>query len=91
MSLSNHRIADAAHQGPAHPATALVAHYYQPFTVSDRTYDWVVFEKEKLRFIVLENIEGERVTIVMQAPAGDFEEFLPKAQRVLDTVEWKGQ
>ena len=31
MGVSNHRIADAAHQGPAHPATALVAHHYQPF------------------------------------------------------------
>jgi len=27
----------------------------------------------------------------LEAPAGDFREFLPKAQRVLDTVEWKGQ
>ncbi len=26
------------------------------FMVSDGTYDWVVYEKEKLRFIVLENV-----------------------------------
>ncbi len=28
--------------------------------------------------------------IVVEAPAEDFEEFLPKAQEVMDTVEWKG-
>jgi hypothetical protein len=60
------------------------------FTVGDRSYDWGAFEKEKLRFIVLENVGGERVTIAVEAPAEDFEEFLPKAQEVIDTVEWKG-
>ena len=59
------------------------------FTPSDRAYDWVVYEKEKLRFIVLEDVGGERVTIVAEAPAEEFEEFVPKAQRVLDSVEWK--
>jgi hypothetical protein len=49
---------------------------------------WVVFEKEKVRFIVLEDVGGERVTIAAEAPAVDFEEFLPKAQEVIDTVEW---
>lgn len=60
------------------------------FTPSDRAYDWVVYEKEKLRFIVLEDVGDRRVTIVVEAPAEEFEEFLPKAQRVLDSVEWKG-
>ena len=62
------------------------------FTASDgglEGYDWVVYEKEKLRFIVLEDVGGERVTIVAEAPAEEFEEFVPKAQRVLDSVEWK--
>jgi hypothetical protein len=65
------------------------------FTASDSqgglegSYDWVVYEKEKLRFIVLEDVGGERVTIVAEAPAEEFEEFAPKAQRVLDSVEWK--
>jgi len=54
-----------------------------------REVDWVVYEKEKVRFIVLEDVGGERVTIAMEALAADFEEFLPKAQKVLDTVEWK--
>jgi hypothetical protein len=52
--------------------------------------DWVVFEEERVRFIVLEDVGGERVTIAAEAPAADFEEFLPKAQQVIDTVEWEG-
>jgi hypothetical protein len=51
---------------------------------------WVAYEKEKVRFIVLEDVGGERVTIAVEALAADFEEFLPKAQKVIDTVEWKG-
>ncbi len=51
---------------------------------------WVAYEKEKVRFIVLEDVGGERVTIAVEALAVDFEEFLPKAQKVIDTVEWKG-
>ena len=73
------------------PATECGGNCLGLFTTSDRTYDWVVFEKEKLRFIVLGNVEGEGVIIALEAPAGDFEEFLPKAQKVLDTVEWKGE
>ncbi len=51
---------------------------------------WVAYEKEQVRFIVLEDVGGERVTIAVEAPAADFEEFLPKAQKVIDTVEWEG-
>ena len=50
---------------------------------------WVVYEKEKVRFIVLEDVGGQRVTIAAEALAADFEEFLPKAQKVIDTVEWE--
>ena len=52
--------------------------------------DWVAYEKEKVRFIVLEDVGGERVTIAVEALAVDFEEFLPKAQKVIDTVQWRG-
>ena len=38
----------------------------------------------------LEDVGGERVTIVAESRAADFEVFLPKAQEVLKTVEWKG-
>jgi hypothetical protein len=32
-----------------------------------------------------------RTPAALEAPVGDFEEFLSKAQKVLDTVEWKGE
>ncbi len=51
---------------------------------------WVAYEKEKVRFIVLENVGGERVTVAVEAPSAvDFKEFLPKAQKVIDTVQWR--
>ena len=49
----------------------------------------VILEEEKDRVIVLEDVEGETVTILFGGPAVDFEEFLPKAQKLLDTVEWE--
>jgi hypothetical protein len=30
------------------------------------------------------------VTIFVEAPASGFEEFLPRAQKLLKTVEWEG-
>jgi hypothetical protein len=45
---------------------------------------------DKIRFIVLEDMNGEPVTIMLQIRAVDFEEFLPRAQKVLETVEWEG-
>jgi hypothetical protein len=53
------------------------------------TVPWVAYEKEKVRFIVLEDVGGERVTIAVEALAVDFEEFLPKAQKVINTVQWR--
>jgi hypothetical protein len=44
----------------------------------------------KYRAIVLENVKGEQVTIGIGSKAGEFDEFLPEAQKVLDTVKWGG-
>ncbi len=52
--------------------------------------EWYAAEGDKSRFIVLEDVKGETVTIVVEARAVDFEEVLPKAQKVLKTVEWEG-
>jgi hypothetical protein len=52
--------------------------------------EWYAAEGDKSRFIVLEDVKGETVTIVVEGRAVDFEELLPKAQKVLDTVRWKG-
>jgi hypothetical protein len=47
-------------------------------------------ESEKYRFIVLDDVEGETVVIFFGGPAVEFEETLPKSQKVLATVEWEG-
>jgi hypothetical protein len=44
----------------------------------------------KYRAIILEDVEGETVTIGIGSPASEFKEFLPEAQKVLDTVKWSG-
>jgi len=43
------------------------------------------------RVIVLEDVGGETVLIAVGAEAGKFEDFIPRAERVLDTVEWEGK
>lgn len=52
--------------------------------------DFWLGESEKYRFIVLDDVEGETVVIFFGGPAVEFEESLPKAQEVLETVEWEG-
>ena len=59
------------------------------FPLSSET-DWGVNPKSRFRFIVVEDVEGKTVIIAVGGPAGRFEELLPKAQKVLSTVEWKG-
>jgi hypothetical protein len=49
-----------------------------------------VAEEDKSRVIVLEDVEGETVTIGYFSPASEFDEFAPQAQKVIDTVEWRG-
>ena len=58
---------------------------------ADPESGWVAYEGEKLRFIVLEDVGDERVIIAVEARAADFEEFAPKAQGVIDTVQWTGK
>jgi hypothetical protein len=47
-------------------------------------------EGDKTRVIVLEDVEGETVTIGFFSPASEFGEFAPEAQKVIDTVKWRG-
>jgi hypothetical protein len=44
----------------------------------------------KHRAIVLEDVEGETVTIGIGSKVGEFDEFAPEAQKVVDTVKWGG-
>ena len=48
------------------------------------------FTVEKVRIIVLEEAKGETVTIDFESLIADFDEFAPKAEKVLDSVEWTG-
>jgi len=45
---------------------------------------------EKIRFIVLEDVKGKTVTIFVESSPQGFEEFLPKAEQVIDSVKWGG-
>ena len=49
-----------------------------------------LFENERQRVIVLEGVKGKTVTIYYSSPATDFDEFALEAQRVLDSVKWRG-
>jgi hypothetical protein len=44
----------------------------------------------KVRFIVLEDVNDKTVTITVLAPTFKFDETRLKAQRVVNTVAWKG-
>ena len=50
----------------------------------------LLVEGEKVGVIVLEDVGGETVTIGFVSPASEFGEFVPEAQKVLDTVKWRG-
>jgi hypothetical protein len=54
----------------------------------DSTYE--LCKMYKVRFIVLEDVNGKTVTIAVLAPMVKFDETWIKARRVLNTVEWKG-
>ena len=45
---------------------------------------------EKTRLIVLEDVEGETVTVALHSRTTEFGEFTPKAQKVVDSVKWTG-
>jgi hypothetical protein len=49
-----------------------------------------VAEGYPVRVIVLEDLDGETVTIGFFSPASEFEELVPEAQKVIDTVKWRG-
>jgi hypothetical protein len=50
----------------------------------------LLVDGEKAGGIVLEDVGGETVTIGFVSPASEFEEFAPEAQKVIDTVKWRG-
>jgi hypothetical protein len=59
------------------------------FALSDGD-SWSIVEAQKNRFTVLEDVKGETVSVVFGSPAASFDEFVPEAEKVLESVEWKG-
>jgi hypothetical protein len=52
---------------------------------------WIAFMKDnKQRLFVLEDVQGETVTMGFTIPATEFDEQAPEAQKVIDSVEWTG-
>jgi hypothetical protein len=50
---------------------------------------WLL-EGDKTRGIVLEDVGGETVAVGFFSPANEFGELAPEAQKVLESVEWRG-
>lgn len=48
-----------------------------------------IHEGEKVRVIVLMDMEGGTLTIGSNSSATVFDEFVPEAQKVIDSVEWR--
>jgi hypothetical protein len=49
---------------------------------------WGVNKGEKVRFIVVEDVKGQTVTIIEETTPAGFKEFTAKSQKVLDSVKW---
>ena len=50
----------------------------------------LLWQDDKARLIVLEDVGGETVITGFAGPTSEFEEHAPEAQKVLDTVQWRG-
>ena len=48
------------------------------------------WEQEKIGLSILEDVKGHTVIIGFGSPATEFDEFAPEAQKVIDTVKWRG-
>ena len=51
-------------------------------------FEWVYLPGHRDQLTILD-VGGETVIIDVLAPAGEFDELLPKVQKVLETVEWE--
>lgn len=53
--------------------------------------DILISEGDKARMITFEDVKGRTVVVMVGTRAEAFEGFIPKAQKVLDTVERKAE
>ena len=47
-------------------------------------------EPNKRRVIILEDVKGDRVYLDFSSPIDAFDEYMPEAQKVVDSVKWSG-
>src|SRR5215203_200261 len=66
------------------PSEVITLFSYTDGSTADQGKDY------KHRAIILESVKGKTVTIGIDSPTAEFDDFLPKAQKVLDTVKWTG-
>jgi len=45
---------------------------------------------KKRKVIVIEDVKGSTVQIDFGSSVSDFDDFLPEAQKVVDSVKWSG-
>src|SRR5215217_5031905 len=50
----------------------------------------IQYEGDKTQYVVLEDVEGETVTIDYGGLATDFDKVAPEAQKLVDSVKWGG-
>ena len=50
----------------------------------------ILYKGDKVHIIVLEDVEGDTVTIDYGGLAADFDKVAPQAQKLLDSVKWSG-
>ncbi len=59
-------------------------------TVGSVGEDWAVEEGNKDRVTILEDVKGQTVIIDFGSPAAEFDEYWPEAEKVVQSVKWKG-
>src|SRR5215211_725295 len=52
--------------------------------------NWAIEEGNKDRLTVLEDVKGQTVIIDFGSPAAKFDEYWPEAEKVVESVQWKG-
>jgi hypothetical protein len=51
---------------------------------------WALEDGNKARVTVVEDVQGETVTIVFGASGAKFDEFAPEGQKVVESLKWTG-
>jgi hypothetical protein len=52
--------------------------------------NWAIEEGNKDRLTVLDDVKGQTVIIDFGSPAAKFDEYWPQAEKVVQSVQWKG-